>query len=674
MIHQEQQPKRYLTKSRFKMAVECPRKLVYTGRESYIDTKKTSDLLKGLAEGGFQIGALAQVIYAQEADLEGVPWKEIKGNQEAQIEETRKALQQQSITLFEATIQVGQFLVRVDVLRKRGNRLDLIEVKSKSVDTAESGATPIKKPEYLPYLQDIAFQTMVVRQANPGPEVHSLLMMPDKAKVTTSAGLHELFPVQFETINGEERARVDMPPQASWAGIDHGFMLEIGADEEVATILDGTLKTDAPGVEGAFAALAAKWASDYAAHADIEPVIGSKNCGNCEFYNPTPDETARSGFHECWARKVKGFATDQLRETTVLGLYNDRSGLKKSQIEKNKYFLNEIQQPDLKWEPIDSPISNAQRQWMQISSSWPGGGDHYFDRQNFESERRKWVFPYQFLDFEGARSALPFRPGQHPNAINAFQYSLHLMHADGRVEHKSQFLELEQTGNPNAKFLRQLRKDLGEHGTVFRWHEYEKTVLEELRSELTNAQKKEPDYPELIEFINSLVQESSARYMVDQSKIAQMFYFHPDTRGSSSIKKVLPAIMGSSKWLKNTYSQAIYGGNGPIPSINYKTPVVWWREDPQKPGKPIDPYDLLASQSALGSQGDTGKICEAAEQAINADGGVLRDGGAAMMAYTRLQSGRLSPDEEKKLKEAMLRYCELDTLAMVMIMQSWINS
>jgi len=311
---------------------------------------------------------------------------------------------------------------------------------------------------------------------------------------------------------------------------------------------------------------------------------------------------------------------------------------------------------------------------MQIDNSWPGGRDYYFDRQNFEAEQSKWVFPYQFLDFEGARSALPFRPGQHPNAINAFQYSLHLMHADGRVEHKSEFLELEQTGNPNAKFLRQLRKDLGEHGTVFRWHEYEKTVLKELRSEFTNAEKKEPDYPELIEFINSLVEEGSARYMVDQSKIAQMFYFHPDTRGSSSIKKVLPAIMGSSQWLKATYSHPIYGGDGKISSWNYKTPMVWWREDPQKPGKPIDPYDLLASQSALGSQGDTGKICEAAEQAINDDGGVLRDGGAAMMAYTRLQSGRLGPDEEKKLKEAMLRYCELDTLAMVMVMQGWLVS
>jgi len=42
--------KKYLTKSRFKLAVECPAKLMYTGRDEYVDTKKSDEMRQGLAE------------------------------------------------------------------------------------------------------------------------------------------------------------------------------------------------------------------------------------------------------------------------------------------------------------------------------------------------------------------------------------------------------------------------------------------------------------------------------------------------------------------------------------------------------------------------------------------------------------------------------------------------
>ena len=673
MSDSQQPAQRYLTKSRFKQAVECPRKLVYTGRAEYVDTKQTDDLLKGLAEGGFQIGALAQVIYAKEADHESVPWQEIKGSQESQIEQTKEALLRNNVTLFEATIQVENFLVRVDILRKRGNRLDVIEVKSKSVDTAKSASVPLKSTDYLPYLQDLAFQTMVLRKAYPEYEVHSYLMMPDKATVTTSADLHALFPVRLVIKNGRREAQVDMPARSEWASIDHSFMCKISADQDVSDVLDGTLQAQAPGVEGPFQSLTEQWAQAYAQQVHIEPAIGAKNCGGCEYYTCSPTEGARSGFHECWMRKVKGFTARETRERTVLGLYNDRASVKKKQLEKERYFLREIEQQDLKWEPVAGPISNAQRQWMQISNTWPGGGGFYFDRAGFEKQQANWTYPYYFLDFEAARSALPVRAGQRPNGINAFQYSLHLMHQDGRVEHKHQFIKLDQSGNPNAEFLRDLKQALGSNGTVFRWHDYEKTVLKELRGELVNAAVKEPDCEALVSFIDTLVNEESPRYMVDQSKISQMYFFHPDTRGSSSIKKVLPAMMNSSLWLRDTYCQAIYGVGAQIQSLNFMEPMVWWQPDPANPTKAVDPYDLLANVNLPAGLGEEAELYKAAEQTLTEEGAALRDGGGAMMAYLRQQSGALSADTAARLKVAMLRYCELDTLAMVMIMQGWMH-
>lgn len=51
----------------------------------------------------------------------------------------------------------------------------------------------------------------------------------------------------------------------------------------------------------------------------------------------------------------------------------------------------------------------------------------------------------------------------------------------------------------------------------------------------------------------------------------------------------------------------------------------------------------------------------------------LQDGGAAMAAYARLQFEDLSLAQRQSLRSALLRYCELDTLAMVMALQAWMD-
>jgi len=45
----------------------------------------------------------------------------------------------------------------------------------------------------------------------------------------------------------------------------------------------------------------------------------------------------------------------------------------------------------------------------------------------------------------------------------------------------------------------------------------------------------------------------------------------------------------------------------------------------------------------------------------------------AATTFAKLQFEDLAEDEREALKIALLRYCELDTLAMVMIAESWLN-
>jgi hypothetical protein len=51
----------------------------------------------------------------------------------------------------------------------------------------------------------------------------------------------------------------------------------------------------------------------------------------------------------------------------------------------------------------------------------------------------------------------------------------------------------------------------------------------------------------------------------------------------------------------------------------------------------------------------------------------LREGGAASIAYMYMQFSEMSEFERNQLRDALLCYCELDTLAMVMIVESWLN-
>ena len=50
---------------------------------------------------------------------------------------------------------------------------------------------------------------------------------------------------------------------------------------------------------------------------------------------------------------------------------------------------------------------------------------------------------------------------------------------------------------------------------------------------------------------------------------------------------------------------------------------------------------------------------------------IIAEGGAAATAYARLQFEELDHQSREKICSALLRYCELDTLAMVMVVEAW---
>lgn len=155
--------------------------------------------------------------------------------------------------------------------------------------------------------------------------------------------------------------------------------------------------------------------------------------------------------------------------------------------------------------------------------------------------------------------------------------------------------------------------------------------------------------------------------MVDLLELVKKYYYHPDMKGSNSIKVVLPAILNSSTSIRQKYEKPIYGSE--IVSLNICRPeeaISWITTGPD--GKVENPYkhlDEIASFLGVStSQLQAFDDAVAEESAENVDG-TIANGGAALAAYTKLQFSDSRWTDA--IAKALLRYCELDTMSMVFI-------
>ncbi len=346
---------RYLTKSRFKLAVECPRKLFYTGKKDrYQDTMAEDSFLEMLAEGGYQVGALAKLRYP-----DGI---EIHETDHAAAEAaTMELLARDQVVLFEPAIRVGDFFIRIDILVKDGNRFELIEVKAKSYNSEKPelfGARGGIRSDMLPYFQDAAFQTWVLQQAFPGAAIKTYLMMPDKAQIAPIAGIN-----QFFRILPDREVETTIPPGVDGKALAELLLAKVDITLSVADILASPLAF--PGGPLRFGEAANLWAKHYANDEPVAPPIGA-HCGKCQFDAPADSDLA-SGFRECWKESL-GWNDADFAAGTVLDLYNCRK--KQSLIDQGIYKLPQVQKDDLgkfDEEPGPMGLSIKQRQWMQVA-------------------------------------------------------------------------------------------------------------------------------------------------------------------------------------------------------------------------------------------------------------------------------------------------------------------
>jgi len=187
-------------------------------------------------------------------------------------------------------------------------------------------------------------------------------------------------------------------------------------------------------------------------------------------------------------------------------------------------------------------LSAAQREAVTVVKA-----DHpHVDADGLASALSELRWPVYHLDFETIAPALPLWPGTHPYQVIPFQYSVHVHHEDGAVEHR-EYLHA-GAGDPRRPLAERMLADLGESGSVTHYTAYERTRLVELAAAL----------PDLALALGRVIDR-----LYDLEPVIRTNTRHPRSAGRSSIKYVLPA------WVPELSYSGMNIADGQTASVRY---------------------------------------------------------------------------------------------------------
>ena len=135
-------------------------------------------------------------------------------------------------------------------------------------------------------------------------------------------------------------------------------------------------------------------------------------------------------------------------------------------------------------------------------------------------------YPRYYIDFETMQFVVPIWAGTSPYDQVPFQWSCHIEASKGSMTHTA-FLA-DGSGDPRRPFAESLISTVGTVGAVIVYNAaFERTRLRELAE----------SFSDLAPSLNNIIER-----MFDLLPVARQNYYHPDMRGSWSIKAVLPTI------------------------------------------------------------------------------------------------------------------------------------
>lgn len=165
--------------------------------------------------------------------------------------------------------------------------------------------------------------------------------------------------------------------------------------------------------------------------------------------------------------------------------------------------------------------------------------------------------PLYFLDFETARSAIPYFDGVRPYEQVPTQYSLHILE-NGQLDHRECLVEHDDP-DPKRTIAERLCVDIPAGSTVVAYHSsFEEGRIREMSEHCSD----------LAEHLESwfLFEKKKGTYGLCDLEIpfSERWYYVPAMRGKSTIKCVLPALYPDDPDLDYSVLEGVHSGTEAI--------------------------------------------------------------------------------------------------------------
>lgn len=619
----------YFTKHLFESGLECPTRLYYKA-ESYPEDQRSQPFIEHAVYNKRLLKSLLRSAYP-----DGTP---VGGDSVMKaFEDTQTLLEVENAVLFDAVFVLDKMMAKLPVVEKTGKQLKIYHVQTKAVGSRKNRLVNRHGDIYSKwrrYLLGFAYQLYIISRIYPEYELIPFLVLPDKRGNSSTDNLHYKLYSRYV-------------PEASEAEIpafEQDLMAKIEVREQIDMIHNDPQFAEEYFDGQTFEDILARFCRLYFDHIKEDPIVGTK-CKGCEF-RIEPERKLRgavSGFDICWRKHLSG-EKESRTPPHVFDLIGPGS---KTWIEEGIY-----DQRNIPSEEITSPekilkgegrISEKMRQALQIAKAKGNEVPDEIMRPNLLDEIGRWNFPIHFLDFEAGNYAVPVRDDRSPYHLVVFQFSCHTLFEDGSWSHH-EWLDDRKSGYPNYELVRKLQciPDI-EDGTLVQYSNFERNALKIIRRELTENGAVS-DALELISWIEKIIARNDSSsvnppYVADMSRLVKNFYYNNRMLNSLSIKDVLQSVMSYSSFLKRKYSE-------PYSSSNFND-IVWWQPDGS--GGARNPYHILAELNEVS----------------------VRRGTEAMVVYGKMISSDAGDEQMNDYRRSLLKYCELDTLAMLMIFEHW---
>jgi hypothetical protein len=505
----------YLSKSDFTHAEDCLAKL-YFRKHNYPSSTENA-FMESLARVGHIVGYLAKVTFHGGTEIS------MSGGIDAAVRETLDWIaSNESGILYEATFAFEGRTARIDVLRKRGNVLEVIEVKSSGYYATLTGKEAKKQESSLdPKLIDLAFQTALVERAMPDYRIEPMLCLLDKNAENQIEGLYGRFRVDEVATQGRFKATKvhydgdldELRAQGLltlWPCRTQIEARKLKAWDLSQTMVDALERVD-----------------DFEAFRSPRKMA----CANCPYrVMHEPDE--RNGFVKCWC-------ADAHAEPHIFTIRRD-TGVSK--------VLNPLVAEGL------ARLDQVSPELMETEKGPRVYGIPHLQLQGVREHVGEEVselfgeltYPLFFIDFEAIRAAIPYHAGMSPHrSIVLFQWSCHKIANPGAPVEHFEYLNTEPS-MPNDRFIAALREVLGSSGTVLTWSSYENTQLRNYLDELDLDGQTNHG---LATWLRSVLKDKDGGWrQIDlHDDVVKKYYYHHRMVSRTSIKVVLPAILSEAQ-------------------------------------------------------------------------------------------------------------------------------